>query len=269
MRQTSLIRSRTGQNAVRNPNQVPFNTAPFLATVEAVYTETMTCDVVAGPRSPGNKKAGYRLKDIPVMSFVGTNEDEEIYGTNDLYEVGTLVIVMPIGPAQTTYVIIGAIAPYLYSAFRSGQAPVNSDNKQFAQKLLEPLKKLYRKIFRSGTSVEVLEDGTIQVETPSGTYAQIDESGGVATLEDQHGNTVTMDSAGVHITSALDISLSSTSGGLIEATSDAQTLKGLIDSLIDELIAFRTFGSPTQHATDPGTVANLTAIKAQFAQLLK
>jgi len=57
--------------------------------------------------------------------------------------------------------------------------------------------------------------------------------------------------------------------GLIEAANDSQSLKALVDSLVDELVAFRTFGSPTQHATDPGTVTNLQSIKSQFGQLLK
>jgi hypothetical protein len=193
-------------------------TAPFLATVEAVHTETMTCDVVAGPRELQNKKIGFRLKNLPVITAVGIDEDEQIYGTNDLYEVGTLVIVLPIGSAHTTYVILGALAPYLYSAFKSGQTPVNSSNKQFAQKLLEPLEKLYRKIFRSGTSVEVLEDGTIQIETPSGTYIQIDEANGVVTIEDQHTNIVTLDSNGMK--------LEDTNGNVIEMGTTSVIING-------------------------------------------
>jgi hypothetical protein len=57
--------------------------------------------------------------------------------------------------------------------------------------------------------------------------------------------------------------------GLIEQKNGSQSLKTLIDSLIDELIAFRTTGSPTNHTTDPGTVTNLTTIKTNFGGLLK
>jgi hypothetical protein len=57
--------------------------------------------------------------------------------------------------------------------------------------------------------------------------------------------------------------------GTYTVGNSATDLKTVLDSLIDELVAFRTAGSPTQHTTDPGTVANLQTIKQQLAQLLK
>lgn len=55
--------------------------------------------------------------------------------------------------------------------------------------------------------------------------------------------------------------------GTIAISNQVEDWKTVLDALVDELIAFRTTGSPTNHATDPGTVANLNAIKLQIANL--
>lgn len=58
-----------------------------------------------------------------------------------------------------------------------------------------------------------------------------------------------------------------TPDGFVAISNTSQDWKTILDALVDELIAFRTTGSPTNHTTDPGTVANLNAIKANVAQL--
>jgi len=49
----------------------------------------------------------------------------------------------------------------------------------------------------------------------------------------------------------------------------AQDLKTLIDTLIDEIIAIQTVGSPANHTINPGTIAKLNVLKQQFALLLE
>jgi len=56
--------------------------------------------------------------------------------------------------------------------------------------------------------------------------------------------------------------------GKIKLSNTTESLKSVIDSLIDELIAFKTFGAPTNHATDPATVINLQTIKTRIGSLL-
>jgi hypothetical protein len=80
---------------------------------------------------------------------------------------------------------------------------VNSASKAYTLKLLETGKEnTYRKIFKSGTTFEVGDDGTVTLETPSGTYVLLDEDNGIIKVEDQHGNVFTVDSNGVQITDA-------------------------------------------------------------------
>jgi hypothetical protein len=77
---------------------------------------------------------------------------------------------------------------------------VNSESKQFTKKLLEADKPLEdRYIFKSGTTVQIEEDGGVIIEVPSGTYIHIDEANGKILIEDQHGNKTTLDTDGVII----------------------------------------------------------------------
>lgn len=219
-----LVKARTAQNAINHPAQVPYRTAPFLGTVEATHNDRMTCDVRIGPRK-SDGTGGYVFRNIPVVTNAGLTADEEVFGTVDLPGVGTLVLILPVQDYNESYVILGNLVPYLYSKFQKSQTPAVSGNKQFAQKLLEPLTSLYRKIFKGGTSVEVLEDGTIQIETPSGTYAQIDEAGGVITVEDQHTNNVTIDSNGVTLTDANGNTVTLDSAGVNVSDANGNTIE--------------------------------------------
>jgi len=58
------------------------------------------------------------------------------------------------------------------------------------------------------------------------------------------------------------------SDGKIKLSNNSQSIKTLIDELIDELINFKTFGSPSNHTTDPGTITNLNSIKTKIGQIL-
>ena len=56
--------------------------------------------------------------------------------------------------------------------------------------------------------------------------------------------------------------------GKIKMSNSSQSIKAIMDEIIDELIDFKTFGTPANHTTDPSTVANLNLIKTKIGQLL-
>lgn len=58
------------------------------------------------------------------------------------------------------------------------------------------------------------------------------------------------------------------SNGKVKLSNSAQSIKALLDELIDELIDFKTFGTPSNHTTDPTTITNLNLIKTKIGQLL-
>ena len=56
--------------------------------------------------------------------------------------------------------------------------------------------------------------------------------------------------------------------GKIKMSNSTQSIKSIMDEIIDELIDFKTFGTPANHTTDPSTVVNLNLIKTKIGQLL-
>ena len=56
--------------------------------------------------------------------------------------------------------------------------------------------------------------------------------------------------------------------GKIKMSNSTQSIKSIMDEIIDELIDFKTFGTPANHNTDPSTVVNLNLIKTKIGQLL-
>lgn len=57
--------------------------------------------------------------------------------------------------------------------------------------------------------------------------------------------------------------------GKIEAKNASQSLKDLIDSLIDEIKNLTTYGSPGSHSVTAASKATLDLLKADFGELLK
>jgi hypothetical protein len=57
--------------------------------------------------------------------------------------------------------------------------------------------------------------------------------------------------------------------GKIVVANQIEDLAGLVGDLLDELIGLSTTGSPTTHVLSPAVIANLTAIKLRFEQLLE
>lgn len=61
----------------------------------------------------------------------------------------------------------------------------------------------------------------------------------------------------------------SLSGSLFGILNKQQSLKTLIESFIDEVMALQTFGPPPKHTLSPDSVAKLVALKAQVGLLFK
>jgi hypothetical protein len=153
-----------------------------IAKILDVYTETMTCDI----ETPN----GSISSNVPVLTRCGL-ENDEVWGEVELPSIGSHVIIIFIEGRESFPVILGTLFPYGNNKYQSGQTPVASADKAFSLKLLEKLdQKLYRRIFKSGASVEVKEDGTILIETPSGTSVQIDETAKKITVEQKDGSDV-------------------------------------------------------------------------------
>lgn len=57
--------------------------------------------------------------------------------------------------------------------------------------------------------------------------------------------------------------------GKIEIANGSQNITKLILDLLDALIQFKTFGSPTTQQTDPSSVHSLTQVKENWKQLFK
>jgi len=57
--------------------------------------------------------------------------------------------------------------------------------------------------------------------------------------------------------------------GKIVVANQIEDLAELVSDLLDELIGLSTTGSPTTHVLSPAVIANLTAIKLRFEQLLE
>lgn len=168
-----------------------------IAKVVDVHTDRMTVDVISNN--------GLRVKNVQLMTKGGL-ENGEIWGEMEVPSIDQRVVVAFLHGREDAPFVIGTIFPYNFSKYQSGQTAVNSDSKQFTTKLLEDVDpKAYRRIFKSGTTVEVKADGTITIETPSGTYFQINEDSGDTTIEDQHGNTIVMSTSNVTINGNLEV----------------------------------------------------------------
>jgi len=162
------------------------------AQVKAINTDAMTCDIL--------NSNGYLMKNVPIAANCGL-EDGEVWGEIEYPSIDQWVIIEFLGERESFPIIRGTIYPYSNSKYQGSQKPVNSSNKAFTKKLLEKISpKVYRRIFKSGTSVEVKEDGTLIVETPDGTYVQIDATNKSFHVEDKNGNKIVSSSSGMTLT---------------------------------------------------------------------
>lgn len=179
--------------AFRNLN----NANITICKVSEVHMDRGTVDVITNTGMP--------VKNIPVMLRNGLNVDEEVWGELELPDVDSQVVVAFIDNNGGQPFVLGSLMAWGYSKYQSDQVPAVSADKQFTLKLLEDIdSKTYRKIFKSGTTVEVGADGTLTLELPSGTYIKVDEDTGTVNLEDQHGNIITIDDAGIIITDGVN-----------------------------------------------------------------
>ena len=124
------------------------------------------------------------------------------------------MVILPVAYGSRKYAVLGTIVPYLTNEYNADA--VNSANKQFTLKLLEKGKEKHdKKIFKSGTTLEVEEDGTITVETPTGAYVKIDEANEEMHIEDPHGNIVAINSDGIQLTDANGNDITADSSGMV------------------------------------------------------
>lgn len=166
-----------------------------IATVLKAYSEKNTCDI--------RSWNGAQVNDVPVMTSSGV-VNGEVYGTLDLPNEGDIVVVDLIGDLESQPVIVGTVIPFLHNTWQNG-TPVNSSRKSFTKKLLERNKNNnFRRIFKSGVSVEVEEDGTVVVEKPDGTYFLLD-SDGTFTITDANDNTIYSQNRSVFINDNLEV----------------------------------------------------------------
>jgi hypothetical protein len=160
-------------------DSVAYNQAVSVrAEVVQVYSDKNACDV--------RTISGNTVPNVPVLTSAGLINNQ-VYGELDLPSVGDIVLVEFVGGIMERPYIIGTIIPYSNVQFQSSQVPVNSTTKAFTKKLLESGKNnTYRKIFKSGATLEVNEQGSVIIEVPSGEYLKIDTQNGRIELD---GNT--------------------------------------------------------------------------------
>ena len=150
-------------------------TPSYVATVMKVYSDRNTVDV--------RTAAGAVMKNVPVLTKGGLI-DNEVFGEFELPAIDSKVIIDFVLSRESMPYVSGVVLPYLHNKFQASQVPVNSSSKQFTKKLLEVGKdNTYRKIFPSGATLEVQEDGSIIWESPSGSFIQIKESDGKIIIE--------------------------------------------------------------------------------------
>ena len=75
--------------------------------------------------------------------------------------------------------------------------------------------------------------------------------------------------SGAHNTTQAGGDINEQAGGKFYMGNSAQNMCKLLNGLIDEIIAIRTFGPPPRHRIQPDTVARLEAYKNQVKALLK
>ena len=145
-----------------------------IAKITEVHPETMTVDLESWQ--------GPVYLNIPVIADTGliTNEDDEreVYGEFNMPRVDEYVVVMFLSNEEGKPFVWGKITPYAMEEWKEDmQKAVKSEDKQFTTKLYEAdlEEGVFRRIFQSGTTIEVDDKGTTTLETPSGTYFQVSE----------------------------------------------------------------------------------------------
>lgn len=160
----------TYQGALQKMKMLPHltNTTLGICKVLEVISDRNVCVI--------QSTNGGTTYNVPILTKAGLI-DGEVYGELDMPAVGNYVIVGFINNRMEKPFIIGTVIPYLYPKYQSDQTPVNSGSKVHTKKLLESGKEnYYRKIFKSGTTVEVKDDGSVIVELPSGMSIIADEA---------------------------------------------------------------------------------------------
>ena len=159
----------TQQGTIQKMQMLPKiakNTTLCICKVLQVFSDRNACVV--------QSSNGGNVYNVPLLTRAGLI-DGEVYGGLDPPAIGNYVVIGFLNNRMEKPFIMGTIIPYMYPKYQSGQTPVNSGSKAYTKKLLEAGKeKYYRRIFQSGTTVEVADDGSVIVEAPDGMYIQMD-----------------------------------------------------------------------------------------------
>jgi hypothetical protein len=187
--------SQSAINFIKRSTMTGEEHSPFLAKVNQVYSDRMTCDI--------ETLDGAAIANVPVITKGGL-VNGEVYGEVCLPAVNDYVVIDYASYGQRHKVIRGTILPYLVNEFIKNA--VNSSSKQFTKKLFVAGKPLEdRRIFKNGVTVEASEDGSVIVETPSGAYIRMDETAGEVHIVDSNGNSFDMVAGKVTINNNLEV----------------------------------------------------------------
>lgn len=222
----------TYQNSVQNSLKPVPTLFPFFGQVQTSYSDRMACDVVTWD--------GGILYNVPVLTKCGLNPSNQVWGEMELPQEGDYVLVFFVGPYITQPIILGTVFPFTNNYYQSNQTPVDSSNKQFTKQILQTnLPNTYRKVFKSGTTLEVQEDGSVIWETPSGSYLEIKESDGSITV-DAHGSNFNINTG-----SGGTVNLNGTGDYVTKYTELNTQLQSLISVLQTHTHTSAASGSPT------------------------
>lgn len=153
---------QTMQNSIRKSLGTGGQTQQKMADVGQVmvtYSDRVTCDV--------RLLDGLQMFNVPVLTNGGTvGDDGKIYGTVELPVERDYIVILFIGGRP---MVIGTFLPFLNELFQEDKqvlAGPDMPDKRHTLKLLEKDKPLsYKKVFPSGTTIEVNEEGSVYLET--------------------------------------------------------------------------------------------------------
>ena len=158
---------KTKQNAVVKSMATFTRSGTAVAQVLATYSDRVTCDV--------RLLEGLELRNVPVGTDCGVIEiggEKKVYGKIELPIVRNYVMILFIGGRP---MIIGNTFPFLNELFLEEKQLLAGPNditgpemerKEYTTKLLEKDKpKTYKRVFPSGTTLEIDDDGSVFLET--------------------------------------------------------------------------------------------------------
>ena len=200
-----LQHPQTKQKAVKDTLVRQGEAMTDVGRIVKAYSERMSCDVVL--------LDGVTLRNTPILTK-GSTEDGKISGEISLPLVNDYVVLLFVNGRP---VIIGTILPYLNENFFTQELPgIEGKNKQHTQKLLEEGKpKTWKRVYPSGTTLEVADDGSLYLEVPDLGSLVFNVSEHTVGIKDGSDNSVVLSEHGIVVTDAVNNNrISLTSSGI-------------------------------------------------------